>query len=573
MSSAQHQGKAARWIAGAMLQRLERPELAAGLILAGLTLALVVVLLDDGTPSAYAHFAYAPTLLAALSFRARGGALVGFLGGMFVGPVAALFLHGHLLFPPEQWTSWGVRTAWITFVGGTLGVLFNYAEAQAHALQWHLLTDPATGRPNRHGAQRDVAGLVQGVRRSHDRDLLVTAVKVTNHEALLGTLGYEGTDRMMRALADRLSGSLPENAVLARTGVNELMMIEAADAATPSEDRVRATRRLVHRTVEVSGMSVYVDAAIGVVRAATAMPSAEELFVQASAAADSARHRPSAVAYYDEQEERARQDSIQLLGDLPRALDNGEIHLAYQPKLCLHTHRFLGVEALVRWDHPTHGAIAPGRFVPLAEDTHIIEDLTRWILRQSLRQLSLWREQGLEPTLAVNVSTRNLASGSLLAYLSDLIHEHLVPPGRLELEITESAFTTIHAEHIEFLQEFRDIGARIAIDDFGSGYASLGYLRELPMDTLKIDRTFVRGLVDRSREKKIFRRIIQLARDLDLRVVGEGVEDEAALEALRELGCDEAQGYLFARPQPAETLQPLLTAPWRGASGRPAGRG
>ncbi len=537
-----------------------------GLILLGMVVAMAFVIRDGGTPSAYAHFMYAPTILAAFRFRAAGGAICGFIGGVLVGPGAAWILTG----VPYAEASWVVRALWIAIVGYTLGSLFMISRVQSGLLDWHLHTDRATAAPNLSGTLRLALQLVHGLRHAigRERELVVTAVKVANYDDLVSSFGYRGADSLMRALTGRFGQSLSGQAIFGRTGSDELMVVEATEQGRPGALPEGELRSLVRSTLQLGQMHVYVDTVMGVARSPVQQADPEELFVQAAAAARRAQERGLAVGVYDNAEENSRRADMHLLGEIPRALREDEMRLVYQPKLDLATHSYAGVEALIRWHHPVHGEMSPSHFIPLVEDTAMIEDLTRWVLQAAISQSLQWRAHG-EPSVAVNVSSRNLMSGALLKHVETLLAKSALPPSSLELEVTETALTEIDQQHLHLLQGLREQGVRIAIDDFGTGYASLAFIRKLPVDILKLDRSFIQYAPRKPRERQMLKRIVQIAKDLELQVVGEGVEDRETLALLSALGCDQAQGYYISMPLEADDVEQALTRGWSVRSAEP----
>ena len=272
-----------------------------------------------------------------------------------------------------------------------------------------------------------------------------------------------------------------------------------------------------------------------------------------------AKDAHAGTSVYDPEQDTNDAARLALAGELRRAIEIGELVVYYQPKADLATGRIVGVEALVRWEHPTRGFIPPDQFVPIAERTGLIKPLSRYVLATALRQCRDWAAVGLDLGVAVNLTIPDLLDLELPDRIGALLEETGVPPEQLELEITESTILADPTRVRTILDRLNALGLSLAIDDFGTGYSSLAYLKRLPVRTIKIDRSFVMDMLESSSDAAIVRSTVELGRNLGLRVVAEGVETEAAWELLREQGCTLAQGYLIGRPMPAEELEVLLS--------------
>jgi EAL domain-containing protein (putative c-di-GMP-specific phosphodiesterase class I) len=271
-----------------------------------------------------------------------------------------------------------------------------------------------------------------------------------------------------------------------------------------------------------------------------------------------AKKSGTGYAVFDTAQETQAARELALLADLRQCIARNELVLHYQPKIDLRTRRISGVEALIRWQHPVQGLLPPASFMPEVERTELIEPVTRWVLTEALRQQHTWREEGVNLTVAVNISAHSLRpSSSLPEIVAELTETWGTASDSLDLELTEGALVEAHAP--EILSQLHEMGQRISIDDFGTGYSSLAYLQRLPVDELKIDRSFVTRLSAASNDEVIVRSIIDLAHNLGLTVVAEGVEDEAAMELLVAYGCDSVQGYLLGRPCAIEDLSIWLS--------------
>lgn len=271
-----------------------------------------------------------------------------------------------------------------------------------------------------------------------------------------------------------------------------------------------------------------------------------------------AKNEHTEIRTYDATMDEYTPERLALYGQLRRAIDNNELVLHYQPKLAFGDGRVYGVEALVRWQHPTRGLSGPDAFISIAEQTGLIRPLTDWVLANALRQLDAWRSEGLELSVAINLSARSLIDAELPTRIFRALAQHQLPADVLELELTETMIMIDPGRALRVLGQLQARGIRIAVDDYGTGHSSLSYLRRLPIADLKIDKSFVIGMERDDSDDVIVRSTIELARDLNLRVVAEGVETVTALRRLQALGCDAAQGYYLGRPVAPETVRATI---------------
>jgi EAL domain-containing protein (putative c-di-GMP-specific phosphodiesterase class I) len=313
--------------------------------------------------------------------------------------------------------------------------------------------------------------------------------------------------------------------------------------------------------------SFLVTGSIGIGRFPDDGDDAATLLKHADAAMYLAKERGknNVQLYTAELAEQAARD-FEMESALRLALVRDELLLFFQPKVDIQTGRLRGMEALVRWQHPQRGMVPPGDFIPLAEERGLIAAVGRWVMNAACRQIQAWRLAGLEvPMVAVNLSARQFADNTLIGDLQNALKKYDVQPADIEVELTESVLMAEPERANEILQRLHEMGVRISIDDFGTGYSSLSYLKRFPAETVKIDRSFIRGLPSDKDDTAITQAVIAMAHSLGLNVVAEGVETEAQLNALRQLGCDEAQGFLTGRPMPADDLGRRLTRPGPGA--------
>jgi diguanylate cyclase (GGDEF)-like protein/PAS domain S-box-containing protein len=458
----------------------------------------------------------------------------------------------------------GARTftiGWIRDISGR--------KAYTEALEQRALHDELTGLPNRTlFSDRLDRAIASADRAGQTRGVLV--LDLDGFREFNATLGHEHGNALLRAVAERLLGTLRDADTLARLGGDEFGILPSGetDVDTAAVIAWKIREALEHPFV-INDHVIEVGASIGIAFFPQHGKATADLMRRAALAMQQAKRAGSGLAIFavEPQDQTARR--LTLLSELRGGIPRGELVLHYQPKIDLKgPQQTTGVEALVRWRHPTEGLLLPDEFIPDAERSTLIEPLTSWVLDAALRQQRAWSDAGLELTMAVNVSARSLTRGSDLPdTVAKLTDTWGVAPGRLILELTENAL--IDADAPEILNLLHAMGERLAIDDFGTGHSSLAYLQRLPIDEVKLDRSFVLNLATVPGDAVIVRSTIELAHNLGLTVVAEGVEDETALNMLVEYGCDRAQGYHFSRPRPADELTTWLTeSPYAAARRR-----
>ena len=413
--------------------------------------------------------------------------------------------------------------------------------------------DALTGLPNRYWFQDRVDMLTKDhVARS--KRLCVGLLDLNGFKEINDTVGHAVGDQILRAVAVRLLKGLKlHGAEMARLGGDEfaIIMPEISDPVH-AEEMAQTLQKLLNEPFEVEDMLLSIGGSLGLALFPDWQETGEDLMRLADVAMYSAKKEGLPMRWYHPEIDNHSKRRLSLLTSLGPAIEQRELFLVYQPKIDVWNGHHSGFEALVRWRHPVHGLIPPNDFIPFAETNEVIRPLTRWVLNEAIRQGAAWLTGGNRLKMAVNVSVRNLLDEHLEGYILECLEKHAFPADLLELEVTESALMTRPAQAMSILQSLRAIGVSIAIDDFGTGYSSLAYLARLPVTTLKVDQAFVKDMVRSKSEEQIVRSIIGLAHQCQLTVVAEGVEDEATLLALLNMGCDLAQGYFIARPMEAE---------------------
>jgi diguanylate cyclase (GGDEF)-like protein len=412
--------------------------------------------------------------------------------------------------------------------------------------------DALTGMPNRVLLGHRLDRALDDARQTGGSVTLMI-VDLDDFKAVNDTLGHAYGDRLLQDVSARLRGALAPEHVLARLGGDEFAVL-LGDGAGSAEGVAVAERLIDALEAEftVDGIALDVRASVGVASFPEHGTGADELLRGADVALYCAKEAQRPVEVYAAAHDHHSVDRLMLAGQLRRGIETGEIELEYQPKFPLRGGPPVGVEALARWQHPALGRVGPDGFIPLAEQAGLINALTQVVLRDAIAQCGRWRTQGLALRVSVNVSPRSLVDRDLPRAIARLLAANDVPPQSLQLEITESrAMPTGHGP-LAVLDELRTMGVSVAIDDFGTGYSSLVQLQQLPVDEIKIDRSFVANMADSPSDAAIVRSTIDLARNLGLLVCAEGVETEATRAQLALMGCDLAQGYGLCRPLPAD---------------------
>jgi diguanylate cyclase (GGDEF)-like protein len=373
------------------------------------------------------------------------------------------------------------------------------------------------------------------------------------------TLGHHAGDRLLQEVSERLSASLDEHQMVARLGGDEFGVL-IPDLSSHDEASAVAQRLLtqLREPFSIEGLTLEVDASIGIACAPEHGSAVEQLIQRADIAMYAAKEGGRGHLLFEQQLDRYSPRRLSLAGALRSAIADGEIVLYFQPKAELNTGRIIGVEALARWQHPRLGLIGPSEFVPIAEQTGLIGPLTSHVLEEALRQVRVWSDNGEELSVAVNLSARSFLDSQLAVEIPKLLERTGVEARLLELEITESMLMLDPARAKATLDRLSAIGLSLSVDDFGTGYSSLANLKRLPVDGIKIDKSFVIDMPHDQSDAAIVRSTIDLAHNLGLKVVAEGVESHEAWRRLEELGCDLAQGFHVSRPLPADAMTRLL---------------
>ena len=444
---------------------------------------------------------------------------------------------------------------------GTVLVFRDVSEARALTLQitHSAQHDSLTGLPNRAHLTERITTAISFARR-HSARVALLFLDLDGFKHINDSLGHSFGDRLLQSVGDRIVGCARTTDTVSRQGGDEFVVL-LAEVATPEHAAIVAQRILTSVAAPhmLDEHELHIEASIGVslypddgLDAETLIKNADTAMYQAKA------HGRQSVRYFTPEMNARAVERQWIEAGLRRALERGELALAYQPKISFKTGQITGAEALLRWTHPVRGPISPAQFIPIAEDTGLIRQIGAWVLRRACTQAKAWADAGLPlSTMAVNVSSLEFRDDSFLDGLFEILEDTGLPPSALELELTESVLMKHVDTAAATLGTLRDHGVQVAIDDFGTGYSSLSYLRKFPIDALKIDQSFVSGITTAADDASIVTAVIGMARSLKLRVVAEGVEtrEQATFLAVHE--CDEAQGYYYSRPVTPERFEHL----------------
>jgi diguanylate cyclase (GGDEF)-like protein len=469
-------------------------------------------------------------------------------------PVGVFSFHSIKVREPEERLLQAVRV-----IGSQIGQFLQRKQAEGR-IQYLATHDGLTGLPNRVMFSQLANAAIQTARR-YQRMFAVLFIDLDRFKTINDTLGHDAGDKLLQEVAKRFSGCLRESDVVARMGGDEFVVLlqevgEAEQVATVARKLLSAAIK----PVLIMGQECRVTASIGICTYPADAQDEQSLMKNADIAMYLAKEEgKNNFQFYSEKIKVQSLERLSLESSLRRALERDEFFLHYQAKLDFRTGRITGVEALLRWQHPDLGMVSPAQFIPLAEETGLIVPIGRWVLQTACAQNVAWQREGLPPVcMAVNLSARQFADEGLLEDIAAALEQSGMKPDLLELELTESMVMQSPAEASRLLAAIKRLGVRIAIADFGVGYASLAQIKRFPIDTLKLDRSFIRDIAKNAEDRAITEAVIAMGKTLSLTVVAEGVETQEQQTYLLDHACDAMQGFYFSRPVPQEEFASFL---------------
>lgn len=533
-----------------LLPATPRVKLFQGAIALGLlVMALGVVALVYGTGGikyVFSHTMYLVILSGGFCFGVAGGMVTGILAGVLLGPYMPIEVATGEMQATHNWL---YRLLMFTVVGGLAGFFRRISLNYIHQVNWVRSHDLGTGLANK----VQLHNLLRHRLHAGDRPLTLIVLHIGNLDDIEHAYGADSANQVLRELAEAISKVLGDRPAF-RVNMHELVYVLELEDANALGPLLKAMETRLQEPFESGGFHAFLDTRIGYTQLAPSPDSSHRILARTLSAARTAmRESPKHVFAFSGGAEReaATKANLELLEDFQTALKSDQLLLYYQPKIELATGRVAGVEALVRWQHPSRGFISPGLFVPLVENCSLINDLTDWVLDTAIGQQRAWAREGIALTVALNISATDLAQPGFAEAVMTRIRNAGISPASVELEITESAIMDHFEQAIAALTELTAEGVGIAIDDFGTGHSSLRYLSRLPAATVKIDQSFVRELNQGGDAEHIVEAVTRLSAGLGKTTVAEGIEDLAALQYLTDTGCNYGQGYFISRPLPA----------------------
>lgn len=438
--------------------------------------------------------------------------------------------------------------------------LRSRAESMEKQANYSATHDIATDLPNRVLFYDRVE---QAIRSANNQNKLLSVllVEFANFKEVYDTLGRNSSDLILKQIATRLQSVVLGNDSVARIDGNIFsLLVPATDNENAGVLLAKSVQAALESPFKAERLSLSIHVNIGIVNFPEHGDDVDTLVQKAGVALFMAGKSHEGYAMYTSAFDDHSPRRLTLMSELRQALEKGELQIYYQPKLSIKTGRLYGAEALVRWDHPKHGFIAPDEFIPMAERTRMIKHLTLWALKQTFRQCAEWHRQGLDLTVSVNLSARDLHDPELPDIVAGVAASAGIQPSWMMLEITESSIMTDPERSLEIIQRLHDMGYKLSIDDFGTGYSSLAYLKKMPLTELKIDKSFVGDVIKSENDAVIVKATINLAHNLGLQVTAEGVESKPILDLLDSYACDLAQGYYLSKPIALEDFNEWMRA-------------
>lgn len=508
-----------------------------------------LVYFTGGIKYVYSHSMYIPIVFSALVFGVKGGILAGLAGGLVLGPYMPIDV---VTGEKQEAINWIYRTSFFILIGAVTGFSMDLLRRRLDHINWLMHNNPHTSLPNSESLNKKLSEVLADT--DIKNKIYLLSIGSSNLAIVKSTFGFNVVHTIIKQMHNRLEECLLFNHGLFNHHAEQMAVILECQDDEAIDEQINNIVHVMKLPFEYENIPVHIDFHIGSVSLRDGDTDAYSLQRKADIALNHAIEQKIDYFIYKQEADKTNKKNVGLLGSLNNAIETDQLVLHYQPKVDIHTREMLGVEALLRWEHPEDGMIPPGNFIPQAEQTNLINPITEWVINKALARMSAWTANGFHPVMAVNISARNLQDPAFEETVFRLMEKHNVPPQRLEFEVTETALMNNPKNAIRLLTRLANSKITISIDDFGTGYSSLEYLCELPATIIKIDQYFVRNISQDNAVKNIIESATKLAHSLDMEVVAEGVEDEEGLKFLTEIGCDIVQGFYISRPIPEREL-------------------
>jgi diguanylate cyclase (GGDEF)-like protein len=509
-----------------------------------------LVYYTGGSKYVFSHSMYIPIILAGLIFGIRGGLVVGALGGFILGPFMPINV---ITGEPQDTVNWLFRACFFIIIGILIGAASDSTKEYMDRIKWMMSHDVSSGLPNRQALIDAMKNVYQAGETQKNKGLAI--VSIDNAFEIESAYGPERIDKIIAELVSRCHLALQIQVVIYRINTHQLGILLLTNGDDVHKNMLDRLTDISKHPFAIGDVSIHGDIRIGYAPLMNRQEEPENYLRKAEIALRTASEQSQNWVFFTpELESKATKANLRLLSELKEALECGQLSMHYQPKVNIASGNIQGVEALMRWQHPKLGLIKPDNFIPRAEKSVLIDEVTEWAINTALAQHVAWKKKGLELPVSVNISPKNLLQPGFVDIVLRLLDYHQVKGKFLELEVTENAVMLDIERIMVKLIELSDINVIISIDDFGTGYSSLQYLDYLPATTIKIDHSFIQKLSTDAGSNHIVSAAVNLAHGLKKNAVAEGVEDKSAYDFLAYIGCDTAQGYYISQALPGKEV-------------------
>jgi EAL domain-containing protein (putative c-di-GMP-specific phosphodiesterase class I)/GGDEF domain-containing protein len=508
------------------------------IVIGSLPLIYLIVYETGGIKYVFSHTMYIPIIFAGIFWGFKGGAFIGIIGGLMLGPIMPI---DTITGEKQQLINWIYRTIYFFIVGGTVGTFSDFLKEYIKKIHYISTHNSETGLYNMVSLNLDkvVSDFLE-----KKTKINVLSISWNNIDEIINNFGIRICVSVIKELNERMIKIFNEKFIFIHSDISKFYALIECDQPKLCLNQIE---HLISEPFIINNIPFYAEFTVGL---AEYDKSDSDLnpFQKANMATLYAKKSGVSSSIFNDVNIKITKNNLILLGEFPAAIQNNQTILYYQPKIDLHTKKTIGMEALIRWNHPEKGMICPADFIPLVEESNLIHPLTDFVLNESLSKLHEFNENGYYPTISINISPKNIANPSFLDRVALILDQHDVKKECIELEITESSLMFNPEKVNLILRSFKNHNIKLSIDDFGTGYSSLSYLSRFPIDIIKLDQFFIRQLSLMKGTYYIVESAINLAHNLGLKIIAEGIEDTETEKMLIDMGCDMGQGYLYSKP-------------------------